>query len=61
VLFLGASGWLRGPHQQLKDWAITFSFAARPNVTGLTVGDITSNSANRVTPINPTTRGAGSP
>jgi hypothetical protein len=37
VLFLGASGSQRGT----EDWEITFSFAASPNVTGLTVGDIT--------------------
>jgi hypothetical protein len=36
VLFLGASGSQRGQ----EDWEITFSFAASPNVTGLTVGDI---------------------
>jgi len=37
VLFLGASGAKRGE----EDWEITFRFAASPNVTGLTVGDIT--------------------
>ncbi|HZT82275.1 MAG TPA: hypothetical protein VFA26_18755 [Gemmataceae bacterium] len=37
VLFQGASGSQRGQ----EDWEITFSFAASPNVTGLTVGDIT--------------------
>jgi hypothetical protein len=37
VLFLGASGSKRGR----EDWEITFSFAASPNATGLTVGDIT--------------------
>ena len=37
VLFLGASGSKRGK----DDWEITFRFAASPNVTGLTVGDIT--------------------
>lgn len=37
VLFLGASGSLRGE----DDWEITYRFAASPNVTGLTVGDIT--------------------
>jgi hypothetical protein len=37
VLFMGASGSQRGQ----EDWEITFSFAASPNVTGLTVGDIT--------------------
>ena len=37
VLFLGASGSKRGK----GDWEITFSFAASPNKTGLTVGDIT--------------------
>ena len=35
-LFLGASGSKRGQ----GDWEITFRFAASPNVTGLTVGDI---------------------
>jgi hypothetical protein len=37
VLFMGASGSQRGT----EDWEITFSFAASPNATGLTVGDIT--------------------
>ena len=37
VLFLGASGSQRG----FEDWEITFRFAASPNVTGLSVGDIT--------------------
>jgi hypothetical protein len=37
VLFLGASGSQRGE----DDWEITFRFAASPNVTGLSVGDIT--------------------
>jgi len=37
VLFLGASGSQRGT----EDWEITFSFAASPNVTDLTIGDIT--------------------
>ncbi len=37
-LFLGASGSKRGE----DDWEITFRFAASPNRTGLTVGDITS-------------------
>ncbi len=36
VLFMGASGSQRGQ----EDWEITFSFAASPNATGLTVGDI---------------------
>jgi hypothetical protein len=36
VLFLGASGSVRGT----EDWEITFRFAASPNVTGLAVGDI---------------------
>jgi len=36
-LFLGASGSKRGS----DDWEITFRFAASPNKTGLTVGDIT--------------------
>ena len=38
VLFLGASGAQRGE----EDWEITFRFAASPNVTGLSIGDITS-------------------
>jgi len=37
VLFLGASGSRRG----YGDWEITFRFAASPNVTNLTIGDIT--------------------
>lgn len=37
VLFHGASGSLRGE----DDWEITYRFAASPNVTGLTIGDIT--------------------
>ncbi len=37
VLFLGASGSKRGD----DEWEITFRFAASPNVTGMTVGDIT--------------------
>ena len=36
-LFLGASGAKRGA----DDWEITFRFAASPNKTGITVGDIT--------------------
>jgi hypothetical protein len=36
VLFLGASGSVRG----YEDWEITFRFAASPNVTGLNIGDI---------------------
>jgi len=36
-LFLGASGAKRGS----GDWEITFRFAASPNVTNLTIGDIT--------------------
>ena len=36
-LFLGASGSKRGS----DDWEITFRFAASPNKTGLTVGEIT--------------------
>jgi len=36
-LFMGASGSKRGA----DDWEITFRFAASPNKTGLTVGDIT--------------------
>lgn len=37
VLFLGASGSQRDG----GDWEITYRFAASPNATGLTVGDIT--------------------
>ena len=37
VLFLGASGSQRGE----EDWEITFRFAASPNVSGLSVGNIT--------------------
>ena len=37
VLFLGASGSKRGN----GDWEITFNFAASPNQTNITVGDIT--------------------
>jgi hypothetical protein len=37
VLFQGASGSQRGT----DDWEITFHFAASPNATGLTIGDIT--------------------
>ena len=37
VLFLGASGSKRGE----EDWEITFKFAASPNVTNLTIGEIT--------------------
>ena len=37
VLFLGASGSKRGA----DDWEINFKFAASPNATGLTVGNIT--------------------
>jgi len=36
-LFLGASGSKRGE----EDWEITFRFAASPNRTNITVGDIT--------------------
>ena len=36
VLFLGASGAKRG----FEDWEITFRFAASPNVTGLSLGNI---------------------
>ena len=36
VLFLGASGSKRG----LDDWEISFRFAASPNASGLSVGDI---------------------
>jgi len=38
VLFQGASGSLR----QHDQWEITYKFAASPNATGLTVGDITA-------------------
>lgn len=37
VLFLGASGSRRG----YGDWEITYRFAASPNVSNLTIGDIT--------------------
>ncbi|HQL54779.1 MAG TPA: hypothetical protein PLQ87_08720 [Phycisphaerae bacterium] len=37
VLFLGAAGSKRGS----GDWEITYRFAASPNVTNLTIGDIT--------------------
>lgn len=37
VLFLGASGSQRG----VEDWEITFRFAASPNATNLSVGNIT--------------------
>jgi hypothetical protein len=37
VLFMGVSGSQRGQ----EDWEITFSFAASPNATGLTMGEIT--------------------
>ena len=37
VLFLGASGSKRGRN---GDWELTFSFAASPNATGLTIGSI---------------------
>jgi hypothetical protein len=37
VLFIGARGSQRG----LDDWEISFNFSALPNVTGLTIGDIT--------------------
>lgn len=37
VQFLGAQGSIRGA----GDWEIAYSFAASPNVTGLTVGPIT--------------------
>ncbi len=40
-LFLGASGSRRGTGSD-DDWEITFRFAASPNATGLTIGDITS-------------------
>lgn len=36
-LFLGANGSKRGDEQ----WAITFNFACSPNLTGVSVGDIT--------------------
>lgn len=37
ALFLGARGQKRGR----GDWEITFNFAGSPNVTGLSIGDIT--------------------
>lgn len=37
VLFIGARGSQRGS----EDWEVTFEFAARPNRTGLEVGNIT--------------------
>ncbi len=39
VLFLGASGSLRGTSAD-SDWEITFRFAASPNASGITVGPI---------------------
>jgi len=36
-LFLGASGSKKG----IEQWSITFRFSGSPNVTGLTIGDIT--------------------
>ena len=38
VLLMGVSGSRRGDQ---GDWEVTFRFAASPNVTGLSVGDIT--------------------
>jgi hypothetical protein len=38
VLFLGATGTRR----TADDWEITFRFAASPNVTGMTIGEITN-------------------
>jgi hypothetical protein len=38
ALFMGASGSKRVTE---NDWAVTFNFAASPNRTDLTVGDIT--------------------
>lgn len=40
VLFLGASGTKRGS----DDWEVTFKFAYSPNVTNLSVGDLTVSS-----------------
>jgi len=40
-LFLGASGAKRGTSGGGGDWEITYRFAGSPNVTGLTIGDIT--------------------
>jgi hypothetical protein len=37
VLFLGAAGSMRAG----GDWEITYRFAASPNLTGITIGDIT--------------------
>lgn len=39
VLFLGASGSRRGDDAE-DDWEITYKFAAQPNRTGITVGEI---------------------
>ncbi|MGD9691052.1 MAG: hypothetical protein AB7K52_15445 [Phycisphaerales bacterium] len=39
VLFLGASGARRGTDPD-DDWEITFRFAASPNASGISVGDI---------------------
>jgi hypothetical protein len=38
VMFLGASGSKRG---YFSDWEIAYRFAASPNKTGITIGDIT--------------------
>jgi hypothetical protein len=43
VLFLGASGTVRGDDQ---DWEITYRFAASENKTGLSIGDITGIAKN---------------
>lgn len=39
VLFLGASGSRRGDDPD-DDWEITYKFAAQPNRTGITIGEI---------------------
>lgn len=41
LLFMGAQGRKRGDPSQPNPWDISFRFAASPNATGLTVGDIT--------------------
>lgn len=41
VLFLGATGSKRTAPDGTQDWEITYRFAASPNVSGLSIGDIT--------------------
>jgi hypothetical protein len=41
VLFLGAAGSRRGAPGSDQPWELNLAFAASPNVTGLTLGDIT--------------------